>query len=750
MIEGEKLNQNNNFQIHKLKKARLKRQKKAEYIDFLEQRISQLDRIIKQHNLTFVESSPDSVKKLKTTNNQDFNDFSSSQKAGPFPTPKSVSPSTPNFISYSEDKINIKYNKPSRAYNHDDSINQSKKQKKESSKSENNMFDFENKLLEAHILLQGHVLDVDISLDLTKDYFESAEEFFSIPDEIQCDFYEIGKQKLNFKDDSLNIFHKPNDDISIKKISDSNNDFYDKGDPYGIFSCSFCSFHILYKLLSETESFNDFVYEVIQILFIYCSYFPPDDLIDLEALKKDLNTHNLFLINGLCAYGLALIPHDIPYNIGNTEIFKKKCINSFPAQNLEDFYEKYIKNKQITYKQIFAMSDMFYKEALKYHFFDGPIELHTIEGYISLCLYHYLIGNLYKAWEYLGIAIRYGDAFDLNSYIDNDNFGIEKIISRRLWWKCYSFDTISIKIVNTEGFFNNTRFDKFTPNKIDYNNIPKGYANSEEMNKKKKNSTFVVLYKLVRIWKKAITYSNNIVNKSLNKDYYNSLNFAKPDYSLFKKITPKKDNIVYSQNENDGMEDITLDPQQEFIKLEIKNLWDSIPIIFKRVSLINSSMNPNILKLMASYNLFYYAIIIHLCKPRKILKNFYWSNELTKNSYDRMVCLQSSQRIARFLYYYYKAGIIDLIPNATLFPIFEAVATILSDFRAIQNLLEKRTLKINIEYYEERKKKLIILNTVIIFLYHKAKHHVIANSMLKLISDYSKQYNIPTILHLRN
>jgi len=30
------------------------------------------------------------------------------------------------------------------------------------------MFDFENKLLEAHILLQGHVLDVDISLDLTK------------------------------------------------------------------------------------------------------------------------------------------------------------------------------------------------------------------------------------------------------------------------------------------------------------------------------------------------------------------------------------------------------------------------------------------------------------------------------------------------------------------------------------------------------------------------------------------------------
>jgi len=183
------------------------------------------------------------------------------------------------------------------------------------------------------------------------------------------------------------------------------------------------------------------------------------------------------------------------------------------------------------------------------------------------------------------------------------------------------------------------------------------------MNKKKKNSTFVVLYKLVRIWKKAITYSNNIVNKSLNKDYYNSLNFAKPDYSLFKKITPKKDNIVYSQNENDGMEDITLDPQQEFIKLEIKNLWDSIPIIFKRVSLINSSMNPNILKLMASYNLFYYAIIIHLCKPRKILKNFYWSNELTKNSYDRMVCLQSSQRIARFLYYYYKAGIIDLIPK---------------------------------------------------------------------------------------
>jgi len=85
------------------------------------------------------------------------------------------------------------------------------------------------------------------------------------------------------------------------------------------------------------------------------------------------------------------------------------------------------------------MSDMFYQEALKYHFFDGPIELHTIEGYISLSLYNYLIGRLYKAWEYLGMAIRYGDAFNLNSFIDDDNFGVEKIISKRLWWKCYAF-----------------------------------------------------------------------------------------------------------------------------------------------------------------------------------------------------------------------------------------------------------------------------------------------------------------------
>jgi len=88
------------------------------------------------------------------------------------------------------------------------------------------------------------------------------------------------------------------------------------------------------------------------------------------------------------------------------------------------------------------MSDVFYRESLKYHFFDGPIELYTIEGYLSLSLYKCLMGDPYLSWEYLGIAIRYGDAFNLNSYVDNENGGVEKIISKRLWWKCYVFGNV--------------------------------------------------------------------------------------------------------------------------------------------------------------------------------------------------------------------------------------------------------------------------------------------------------------------
>jgi len=697
--EGDKLNLKNNFQMRKLKKAKLKRQKKAEYIDFLEQRISQLDRIIKQNNLTFVEPSQDSVKKIETSSSLDNNNALSFPKINSVSKPKLISPLATNIQSSNKNIDNLTNRIPS-----DNTFSPNKKQKIESLKIKKNTFKFENFRFEPYILLQRHTLDVDVTINLTNDYFELAEEFLNIPDEISCDFYENDKKKTNFKDDSLNIFNTPDDNVSMKDVSDSSY-VYDKDDPYGIFSCSFCTFHMTYKALSETESFNEFVYEVIQYLFIYCSYFPPDDLVDLEILRNDLNTHNIFLINSLCAYGLALLPFDIPYNIGNLDTFLKKCSDSCPAQTLEEFYIKYIKNQQITYKQIFAMSDMFYQEALKYHFFDGPIELHTIEGYISLSLYNYLIGRLYKAWEYLGMAIRYGDAFNLNSFIDDDNFGVEKIISKRLWWKCYAFDTISIKMVDTEGFFNNTRYDKFTQNKIDYCNINEDNANPEEILRKRKNSAFLTLYKFIRIFKKVNLYYYNQLDRILNKDYYNSLNYAKPGCSFFKKVPlQKNENISSSKNINDEVEDILLDPQKELLKLELKNIWDSIPLIFKRVSLINTSMNPNILKLMATYNLFYYSIFIHLYRPKKFLKNFTWSNGLSKNSYDRMICFRSSQRVAKFLYRYYKAGIIDLIPNALLFPVFDVVTVVLSDFRAEQNLLEKRSLKINIDYYEEKKR----------------------------------------------
>jgi len=219
-------------------------------------------------------------------------------------------------------------------------------------------------------------------------------------------------------------------------------------------------------------------------------------------------------------------------------------------------------------------------------------------------------------------------------------------------------------MVDTEGFFNNTRYDKFTQNKIDYCNINEDNANPEEILRKRKNSAFLTLYKFIRIFKKVNLYYYNQLDRILNKDYYNSLNYAKPGCSFFKKVPlQKNENISSSKNINDEVEDILLDPQKELLKLELKNIWDSIPLIFKRVSLINTSMNPNILKLMATYNLFYYSIFIHLYRPKKFLKNFTWSNGLSKNSYDRMICFRSSQRVAKFLYRYYKAGIIDLIPK---------------------------------------------------------------------------------------
>jgi len=78
------------------------------------------------------------------------------------------------------------------------------------------------------------------------------------------------------------------------------------------------------------------------------------------------------------------------------------------------------------------------------------------------------MGDPYLSWEYLGIAIRYGDAFNLNSYIENENGGVEKVISKRLWWKCYVFDIMAAKMIGTEGFFNYSRIDKFKRDQIDY------------------------------------------------------------------------------------------------------------------------------------------------------------------------------------------------------------------------------------------------------------------------------------------
>ncbi|OUM64423.1 hypothetical protein PIROE2DRAFT_8811, partial [Piromyces sp. E2] len=344
--------------------------------------------------------------------------------------------------------------------------------------------------------------------------------------------------------------------------------------------------------------------------------------------------------------GLILIPYDIPFKIGNNLELINNCIKEYPSQNPEP----------ITYRQILALSEMFYREALKYHFFDGPIELHTIEGYVSLCLYKYLLGESYKAWEYMGMAIRYGDAFDLNSYVDGDNYNIEKLISKRLWWKCYAYDVISVKMIDTEPFFNNSRFDKFTRDKIDYYNIPHNNKPSE-INKTEKNSTFVILHRMVRIGKKVNVYVSNQLNKRLNHNYFYSLNFAKPGYSLFKKI--EDDN----NTSNDDGETSVLDPTQELLKIEIKDYWYSIPEIFKRISIVNSSMNPNVLKLMATFHLIYYSATICIFRPPLVHKEFRWTKSYWKNSYNRMVCLQSAQRIARFIYYYMKNGLMDLIPK---------------------------------------------------------------------------------------
>ena len=111
--EGDKLNLKNNFQMRKLKKAKLKRQKKAEYIDFLEQRISQLDRIIKQNNLTFVEPSQDSVKKIETSSSLDNNNALSFPKINSVSKPKLISPLATNIQSSNKNIDNLTNRIPS-------------------------------------------------------------------------------------------------------------------------------------------------------------------------------------------------------------------------------------------------------------------------------------------------------------------------------------------------------------------------------------------------------------------------------------------------------------------------------------------------------------------------------------------------------------------------------------------------------------------------------------------------------------
>ena len=99
------------------------------------------------------------------------------------------------------------------------------------------------------------------------------------------------------------------------------------------------------------------------------------------------------------------------------------------------------------------------------------------------------------------------------------------------------------------------------------------------------------------------------------------------------------------------------------------------------------------------------------------------------------------------LFYLYILLFLFNFISAIMFPIFESVTVILDDFKAEENLSKKRPLKVN---YEEKKKKLLMLNIFIIFYYHRAKHQINANVMLKLILDFVKENNIPTILHESN
>ncbi|OUM64424.1 hypothetical protein PIROE2DRAFT_8812 [Piromyces sp. E2] len=334
MNENDKLNQNN-YQLRKLKKARLKRQKKAEYIDFLEQRISQLDRIIKQHNLTFIEPPVDSEKNTESPN-INANTTATVSTPTPVQTPHSKNSFSPIKIS-TNDEDNLKRKSPEEELNIQNSLKKSRNQSSEDSikvpmmnpssldKNQNNndnKYIFENYRLDTSILLQNHFLDKEISLDLSRGLFEMADEFLDLPDEIGCDFYEIDKQKIDFKNDSLDIFcrtnnnnnnynnnnynnnnnnnnnnndnnnNNNNNNNNQKTIPSKSNLHIDINDPYGIFSGSFCTFNTIYKTLSETENFNDFVTEVIKTLFVYCSYFPPDDLVDIHLLRKDFDIFN--------------------------------------------------------------------------------------------------------------------------------------------------------------------------------------------------------------------------------------------------------------------------------------------------------------------------------------------------------------------------------------------------------------------------------------------------------------------------
>lgn len=793
-LNNEKLFQNNSYQLRKLKKARLKRQKKAEYIDFLKKRISQIERIIRQHNLHYEDP-------VNYDNNTTSNNNTPSSTTSTLTISSTSTTTTPSFIkteftthftgtdhqgSDSVKNFNIdprdtnsqhqEFSSTLPLYNpyhpnkracrivNDHGFKQSESSLKSSYKKGNenrwSMKDYEEIVVDQTVLLKLDAMNTDIEIVVKKDMILLADEFFNIPDEIEPTFSKNEKEdeQWEVKNNCSNSFYYK----TKKPIYNANSSIYNNQfDANSILNVSFCLDDFSYTKYSEANDLKEVVISIILDVFKNSSFFPPEDLINMPLLKKDLNSHNPFLIYSICAHGLISIVNDMPINIKNITNFHNEIINSTNIKEINEYFINCIKGKKITYKEIITFANIFYQQALKH--VNEASDLQSVESFISLSIYTFFIGKYSLSWQYIGMAIRKATFMNLAGESPTMN-RMENIIRKRIWWKCYIYDGYSMQLTNNNPYFEENHIGAIRVAKLDIygtrsRNIIKRkelQLESETNNNKRKVASVQketpvviseILFKYTSIWKKTTYFKNRLKQKLTNSNYFNSLHKNKCNLFTMDNCSPD-DKINKAFKENHGLfssSDCLLDPKLEQLKIDIRDWWRSIPSIFKTISIIKNTIEPKTLKFIATLSFFYYGNTLLLHRPMKKLKDFCWTEhgKPTLHSKARAMCLQACQGTARVLYRYQKLGIIDLIANANIFAIFESAITIICDFYAELNMKKINPSEIN---KEDQEKRVLLLNIFIVYFYHKSKHIIIANSMLTFIYKFCQKYGIQTIM----